>query len=784
MYSTLRIIVTGLITQHPHLGGITWHHLQYLLGLKRLGHDVYYFEDSGEFPYNLDGGASGVDWIARDCSYNVGYLARIMARFGFEDRWAYHFPLKSRWYGLSAKRRQALIQSADLLINVSGSLEYPLNYRCIPHLLYIDTDPVITQLKIALGNAEFAERVKAHDTHFSFGETLSEGVPATRYRWRPTRQPVVLSEWRPATPPGESFTTVMNWTSYEPLVYAGRTYGQKDVEFKRFLGLPRQLAPGVMEVALSRTQYLKWLGDEDASAGEIGEFSDSRMGRTPFDLVTHAGWRVVDAIEACGDLDTYRHYIESSKAEWSVAKNAYVVGQPGWFSERSACYLAAGRPVVVQDTGFSAVLPVGEGILSFKNLPQAVAGIQEVQADYLRHAQAARALAEAYFDSDKVLTALINDALSDPRPRNEATQRKSTPEIARTSASPRQPAQREGSALHQKTVAKLKTGLLEHPAVQAWVGLCPGPVMPEQIEILKQKSKGAVYRLVGLGPGKSALIAKRCRRERAEIERPVYEEVLPQLPLPAAQYFGSVEEAGGEFWWLFLEDVGDERYSPFAAGHPALAARWLGVMHTAAENLRLKTPLPDRGPDHYLVYLQSARVAIPRIWASPSLRSTDRTILQNIVSMCEYLEANWDQVDTFCEPMPRTFVHGDCLAKNIHVRVTGAGPAVAPFDWGGAGWGLPATDLGQLGLPYRNLPPTDPDYATYLSVVREHWPDFDVQTVQQLANLGQLFWSLKVISRGIPEFDHHGAHIESIMDKFNVYRSVLANAIRAVKWEN
>lgn len=783
MQSSLRIIVTGLITQHPRLGGITWHHLQYLLGLTRLGHDVYYFEDSGEFPYDLDGGASGTDWIARDCSYNVAYLAETMARFGLESRWAYHFPLESQWFGLSNKQRDEVIRSADLLINVSGSLEHPKSYWRIPHLLYIDTDPVITQIKIALGNAEFVERVEAHDTHFSFGETLSESVPATGYRWRPTRQPILLSEWRPITPGRESFTTVMNWTSYEPLLYSGQTYGQKDLEFRRFLDLPGQVAPAAMEVALSRTQYLKWSGEDGCLPSQFGELPDNRRGSTPYDLLIHAGWRVVDAIESCGDLDSYRYYIESSKAEWSVAKNAYILGQPGWFSERSACYLAAGRPVVVQDTGFSAVLPVGEGILSFKTLQEAAAGIQEVDAHYTRHSQAARAIAEAYFDSDKVLGALIEDALNSDDSPAGASHRRAASAVTLNSVASRQPVPSEKSTPEQTAVKILRTDLFEHPAVKAWAELRPGRVQPESIEVLKQKTKGAVYRLVGVGPANCAIIAKRCRHERAVIERPVYEQVLPHLPVPAIQYYGCVEETDGQFSWLFLEDVGDERYSPFVDEHPALAARWLGAMHIAAESLVERTSLPDRGPDHYFGYLQSARQAIPQVRAITSLKSTDRTILQHILSMCEFLEANWGQIDDFCNRMPWTFVHGDCLAKNVHIRRTPNGPTIAPFDWGGAGWGLPATDLGQLGLPYRQLPPAQPDCATYLSVVRDHWPDFDIQIVQQLADLGQMFWSLKVISRSIPEFDYEGAHIESIMNKFNVYKSVLATTIRTTRWK-
>ncbi|MCK4977001.1 MAG: hypothetical protein KAS36_08715 [Anaerolineales bacterium] len=412
MRSSLRIIVTGLITQHPLMGGITWHYLQYLLGLSRLGHDVYYFEDSGEFPYNLDGGASGADWIARNCTDNIGYLANVMSRFGFENRWVYRFPLESEWFGLSDRKRKEVIQSADLLINVSGTLETPSNYRKIPHLLYIDTDPVVTQIKIASGRVEFIERVEVHDTHFSFGESLSEDVPATGYQWRPTRQPIVLSEWRPSTSRRESFTTVMNWTSYEPLIHSGRTYGQKDVEFKRFLELPKQVSPVAMEVALSRTQHLKWQARNENLPPGSDESADDKTNWTPHDLISHAGWRVVDAIQVCGDLDSYRHYIESSMAEWSVAKNAYILERPGWFSERSACYLAAGRPVVVQDTGIAGILPIGEGILSFITLQESVAAIQDVVTNYVRHAKAARAIAEMYFDSDKVLTRLINDAMS------------------------------------------------------------------------------------------------------------------------------------------------------------------------------------------------------------------------------------------------------------------------------------------------------------------------------------------------------------------------------------
>jgi hypothetical protein len=385
MTSKLRIIVTGLIAQYP-LGGVTWDYFQYVLGLAHLGHDVYYLEDTGQWPYNpLEGG------LGKDCAFNVDYLAGIMSRFALDGHWAYRFPWQSQWFGLSDAKRREVIQTADLLINISGTLERPDEYRQVRRLAYIDSDPVFTQVKLARGQADFQRLVDLHDVHFSFGECLSPAIPVTGHHWRPTRQPVVLSEWHPATPYRDVFTTVMNWTSYKPVVYGNQSYGQKDMEFIRFGDLPSLIAPTVIEVAVNAGKTRK----------------------TPRQLLAYKGWHVVDPADICPDFDSYRQYVESSKAEWSVAKNGYVLGQPGWFSCRSACYLAAGRPVVVQNTGFSNVFPVGEGLLPFTTVPEAVAAIKDVETHYARHAQAARDIAEAYFAADKVLTRLIDEALRD-----------------------------------------------------------------------------------------------------------------------------------------------------------------------------------------------------------------------------------------------------------------------------------------------------------------------------------------------------------------------------------
>ena len=193
----MRIIVTGLIAQYP-LGGVTWDYIQWVLGLHELGHDVYYLEDTGQWPYNpLEGG------VSETCDYNVRYLAEVMSRFGLKDRWAYRFPWRSQWFGLSSNRRKALLRSADLLINVSGSLANPERFRDSCIMAYVDSDPVFTQVKLARGQRDFRRSIDNHDVHFSFGECLSQAVPRTGHDWRPTRQPIVLSQWRHAPHHGD-----------------------------------------------------------------------------------------------------------------------------------------------------------------------------------------------------------------------------------------------------------------------------------------------------------------------------------------------------------------------------------------------------------------------------------------------------------------------------------------------------------------------------------------------------------------------------------------------------
>jgi hypothetical protein len=382
--SSLRIVVSGFIAQYP-LGGVTWDYLQYVVGLSQLGHDVFYVEDTKQWPYNpAEGG------VSKGCEFNVAYLSDVMRRFDLGDRWAYRFPWEDRWYGMNEARRRDVLRSADVLVNVSGSLASPIEYRDIPRLVYIDSDPVFTQAKLARGQDDFRALVDEHDVHFSFGERVNESGISTGHNWIPTRQPVVLSEWQRRDEAARpEFTTIMNWTSYKPVVFGGHVYGQKDVELRRFVDLPERAPEVSFELAMA--------------AGKTA--------RAPYDLLRHKGWRVVDPAVVCPDLDGYRRYVQTSRAEWSVAKGGYVTGSPGWFSCRSACYLASGRPVVVQDTGLDGVLPIGRGLLTFSNLDEAMHAVRDCVANYEAHARAASDIAVEYFDSDRVLAELLAHAM-------------------------------------------------------------------------------------------------------------------------------------------------------------------------------------------------------------------------------------------------------------------------------------------------------------------------------------------------------------------------------------
>ena len=315
-----------------------------------------------------------------------------MAWAGFGDRWAYVAP-DGRTLGLSRAQLDAVIARADALVNVTGATVLRDAYLDVPVRVYAESDPVLAQIEVAQGNEFTIDLLAAHTHHFSFGENLGTSaceVPVARFRFHPTRQPIVLDWWKAddTTPsPDGRFTTVSSWKqSGKDIEWNGDVYlWSKHREFLRFLDLPRR-TPQPLELALA-------CDDADVLA-----------------LLAQNGWRVVDALPLSTSILPYRDYVRGSRGEFTVAKDQYVRTRSGWFSDRSASYLAAAKPVVTQDTGFGRILPTGEGLFAFTTADEALAALEAIAGDYPRHADAAREIAREYFDAASVVRSLLDVA--------------------------------------------------------------------------------------------------------------------------------------------------------------------------------------------------------------------------------------------------------------------------------------------------------------------------------------------------------------------------------------
>lgn len=363
MFSHLRIVVLGYIVRGP-LGGLAWHHMQYVLGLARLGHDVYFIEDSDDYPACYD---PARDVIATDPSFGLNFIASAFTRLGLKERWAYHDAHTSRWHGLAATRAIDICASADILLNLSGVNPLRSWVEQIPVRAFVDTDPAFTQIRHLTDEA--ARLLAAqHTVFFTFAENIQRPgclVPADGFSWQPTRQPIVLDAWLVTEGHRKGkWTTVMQWDSYRKLEYQGRRYGMKSDSFKDYMEMPAR-AGRIFELAL---------GSQSA----------------PRELLANKGWTLRDPLEVTRDPWTYQQYLQESKAEWSVAKHGYVASRSGWFSERSAAYLASGRPVLTQETGFSEWLQTKAGVIAFSTPEEALAGIEEINRRYEFHCRAAR----------------------------------------------------------------------------------------------------------------------------------------------------------------------------------------------------------------------------------------------------------------------------------------------------------------------------------------------------------------------------------------------------------
>jgi hypothetical protein len=383
--------------------GMAWMNMQIVAGLQRLGHEAYYFETSSTWPYDPVRGTR-----VCDSDYAVPYLDRVAREFGLEGRWAYRRSYSdNQWLGLTDAAAIDVLATADAVFNVAGASRFSEEGLETGPLIYFGTDPVYHELAYAEGDALVRAIVDEHDASITYGEnigTANSPIPSLPNLKARTRQPVLLDEWVDGSPSRQAFTTVGNWKQEgRDVRYRGETYfWSKHHEFLKFIGLPSrvkeelELATNLADPSTIRhgvENVVKTMGmDEDAGA----------------ELVRN-GWKLVPGTDISRDPSTYRDYIRNSRGEFTVARDLNVRLKSGWFSERSACYLAAGRPVITQDTGFGTVIPTGEGLFAFNTMDDILAAFDSVRTDYKRHSDAALSIASEYFRAETVLAKLITD---------------------------------------------------------------------------------------------------------------------------------------------------------------------------------------------------------------------------------------------------------------------------------------------------------------------------------------------------------------------------------------
>lgn len=383
---TKQIVVMGFMGTCP-IAGVVWQHLHYIVGLQRLGHRVFYIEDSARNFYNpvtFD--------VGQDTTYCAEFLDRVAREFGFEGRWGFsaRFLPGRPCFGLTRERMQELYRESDAVLNICGAQDLHEDLAECRNLVYVESDPGVEQIKIDQGDTATRSYLKSHSHLFSFGENLHGAdfpVPLHGLRWQSTRQPVVMDFWATGSPPPEGavFTSIANWSTSgkKDIAWRGDTYlWSKSLAFLDFIAAPR-VSGETLELATD-------IGEEATRERFLAE-----------------GWRLVLPHELSANFMSYREYIRASKGEFTVAKDQYVRLRTGWFSDRSACYLAAGRPVITQETGFSQFYGGEEGLLPFTTLEEIGEAAARIRADYARHSRAARAIAEETFAAERVLSQLL-----------------------------------------------------------------------------------------------------------------------------------------------------------------------------------------------------------------------------------------------------------------------------------------------------------------------------------------------------------------------------------------
>jgi hypothetical protein len=378
-------VVSGALANRPGNGGGAWVRLNWVLGLKQLGFEVYFIEQIQRDACIDRAGAT----VAFETCENLRYFQDVTGQFGLAPDATLVYEDGERIHGLEQSRLFELAGDATLLVNLSGHLRWQSLFTHFRRKVYVDLDPGFTQFWYATGNR--AAHLEGHDYFLTVGANIGKpecSIPAVTIPWRSIRPPVTLSYWPvDSAKTCERFTTVANWRGpYGPIEHAGAVLGLKVHEFRRFLELPERV-PCPFEIALTIHE-----GDDMDRQRLLGN-----------------GWRLVNPATATSSPALFQQYIQESSAEFSAAQGVYVQTQSGWFSDRTACYLASGKPALVQDTGLGRNYPAGWGLVTFSTLEEAVKGAESILGDYAEHCLAARALAESHFDSAKVLGGLLDE---------------------------------------------------------------------------------------------------------------------------------------------------------------------------------------------------------------------------------------------------------------------------------------------------------------------------------------------------------------------------------------
>ena len=379
------IIVLGLLGQFP-MAGMAWQLVHHLVGLQRLGFEVYYMEETGVPPYD-----PRTKSPTNDCTYSLQMIADTLGRFGLDNAWAYHDGENDQWYGLSKSRVQEIFTQALVVFNLCGAT-HPESLTFRPHgkLVYLETDPVLYQVRLAEGDPHTHRFLASHDAHVTYGENLGASdcpIPLPSFAWQKTRPPVVLDLWPFSEDDnGARFTTIATWHNRgKDLCFRGQAYQwSKHESFLAVADLPRR-TPVQLELAV-----------------EI----DNPVEREMF---LQNGWMLTNPLAVSQDMDVYQRYICNSRGEFTVSKDAVVRTRSGWFSDRSVCFLAAGKPVVTQETGFGKYIPTGQGLFAFSNIDEILTAFEAIAGDYTKHARAAHDIAQEYFAAEKLLSKVLRD---------------------------------------------------------------------------------------------------------------------------------------------------------------------------------------------------------------------------------------------------------------------------------------------------------------------------------------------------------------------------------------